>query len=85
LTRFAAPDNLNIMPIFEYRCDQCGSQFELLVRSDTVIACPSCEGRRVSKLFSVPARPAGSAAVADYSSLGPPAGGCCGGGGCGCH
>jgi hypothetical protein len=27
--------------------------FELLVRSDTVIACPSCDSRRVEKKLSI--------------------------------
>jgi hypothetical protein len=30
-----------------------------------------------------PKQPASAAKPADFSSLGPPAGGCCGGGGCG--
>jgi len=74
------------MPIFEYRCAGCGAQFELLVRSDTTVACPSCESRQVNKIFSLPARPAGSGKPADFSRLGPPSGGggCCGGS-CGCH
>lgn len=73
------------MPIYEYRCSACGHDFELLVRTDTEIACPSCEGRKVERQLSLPARHGGSAPAADYSSLGPPAGGCCGGGGCGRH
>jgi putative FmdB family regulatory protein len=41
------------MPIYEYRCKQCGQQFEQLVlkRSDT-IACPFCNGQNVQKRFS---------------------------------
>jgi putative FmdB family regulatory protein len=33
------------MPIFEYRCDDCGNKFEKLVRSsarETAAECPSC-------------------------------------------
>jgi len=31
------------MPIFEYICDDCGSKFEKLVRTNgEAIACPSC-------------------------------------------
>ena len=30
------------MPIFEYACQDCGKQFETLVRSDTVPECPAC-------------------------------------------
>jgi putative FmdB family regulatory protein len=41
------------MPIFEYECRECRSSFELLVRSDTIIACPSCESERVVKKLSL--------------------------------
>jgi putative FmdB family regulatory protein len=40
------------MPIFEYRCSSCGSDFDLLVRSDTTIACPDCGSRKVDKKLS---------------------------------
>jgi putative FmdB family regulatory protein len=31
------------MPIYEYRCEDCGSKFERLVRRDTgPVECPSC-------------------------------------------
>ncbi len=40
------------MPIYEYRCDKCGGQFELLVRADTRPACPQCGSAKVEKLFS---------------------------------
>jgi putative FmdB family regulatory protein len=41
------------MPIFEYQCTSCRSTFELLVRSDTRIACPSCESEKVVKKLSL--------------------------------
>ena len=41
------------MPIFEYRCNSCGSDFELLVRSDTTFACPECGDARIDKKLSV--------------------------------
>jgi putative FmdB family regulatory protein len=72
------------MPIFDYQCATCENRFETLVRGDTKVACPSCGGRKVEKLLSVPARAAGGK-QSDFSGLGPPAGGCCGGGGCGGH
>ena len=42
------------MPIFEYRCDACGHQFELLVFSsdETKPVCPQCNAGRVQKLMS---------------------------------
>lgn len=43
------------MPIYEYRCDECGAKFEKFVRlaSRPVEAiCPACNSRDVSKAFS---------------------------------
>jgi putative FmdB family regulatory protein len=74
------------MPIYEYHCTQCGRNFELLVRGDTSITCPSCQSRKAERMMSLPALPGAGGKPADFSRLGPPAnGGCCGGGGCGCH
>jgi putative FmdB family regulatory protein len=73
------------MPIYEYRCSACDLDFELLVRGEVRPECPFCRGVKLERLLSLPARPAGGNAPADYSKLGPPSGGCCGGGGCGCH
>ena len=42
------------MPIYEYVCDECGHEFELLVRSGAEPACPACEGRRLSRQVSLP-------------------------------
>jgi putative FmdB family regulatory protein len=73
------------MPIYDYRCAACGTEFERLVRSDTEVSCPGCNSRKLERLMSLTARPAGSTAPADYSRLGPPAGGGCCGGGCHSH
>ena len=43
------------MPIFEYRCEQCGGEFEILVLKDTVPACPTCQSERLERLISIPA------------------------------
>jgi len=43
------------MPIYEYRCEECGEKFEKLVRlgtSSSEIECPKCRGRKVEKLIS---------------------------------
>ncbi|MEM7313829.1 MAG: FmdB family zinc ribbon protein [Planctomycetota bacterium] len=58
------------MPIYEYTCSACESQFELLVRGDTKPACPTCESTKIEKEWSVPAAPSSSS-----NSL-PMAGGC---------
>jgi putative FmdB family regulatory protein len=43
------------MPIYEYTCKACGDGFELLVRHDTVVACPSCRSGEIERLLSLPA------------------------------
>lgn len=73
------------MPIYEYVCLKCESGFELFVRGETRIACPKCNGTRVERTMSLPARPGGGNSSPDFSPVGPPKGGGCGGGGCGCH
>ncbi len=44
------------MPIYEYRCLECGEKFEKLIRSinsTPQVECPKCSGLRVEKVFSV--------------------------------
>jgi putative FmdB family regulatory protein len=43
------------MPIYEYRCQGCGHQFELLVLKSTTVACPACSGAELERLLSLPA------------------------------
>ncbi len=40
------------MPIFEYRCDPCGHQFETLVRGAETPACPTCASTALTKQLS---------------------------------
>jgi len=41
------------MPIFEFRCQSCGREFEKLVfGSDPEVECESCGSRAVEKLMS---------------------------------
>ena len=43
------------MPLYEYRCDDCGTKFEKLVRSSTVvadIACPKCGQHHLTQELS---------------------------------
>jgi putative FmdB family regulatory protein len=53
----------SVMPIFEYLCKDCGKNFELLVRGSTVIACPSCDGKKLEKQLSVFAAASGGGGV----------------------
>ena len=43
------------MPIFEYRCEGCGHEFELLVLKSTIPACPTCASTALERQVSVPA------------------------------
>jgi putative FmdB family regulatory protein len=49
------PAGLNLMPIYEYKCQACSHQFELLVRSGTTPACPSCGAAQLERLISLSA------------------------------
>ncbi|HEY9593660.1 MAG TPA: zinc ribbon domain-containing protein [Spirochaetia bacterium] len=41
------------MPIYEYECKSCGGSFELFMRSDTKVVCPSCESEKVVRKLSL--------------------------------
>ena len=73
------------MPLYEYQCRACGSQFEELALADAPCpVCPACSGSDVIKLMSAASLggldaggfPAG--APAGFGGAGP--GGCGGGG-----
>lgn len=43
------------MPLFEYRCNECGRRFDLLVgvvAEKVELRCPRCGSRRATKLMS---------------------------------
>jgi len=44
------------MPIYEYRCGNCGERVEVLVRSGMSAppTCPNCDSPLLEKLFSLP-------------------------------
>ena len=41
------------MPLYEYRCTGCDSQFELLIRGSAVPACPACGSTSLERLLSM--------------------------------
>ncbi len=41
------------MPIYEYACQDCGREFEVLVRSGTAPECPQCQSATLEKKLSV--------------------------------
>ena len=40
------------MPLYDYHCKACEADFELLVRSDPVPACPHCGATDVERTIS---------------------------------
>lgn len=63
------------MPIYEYTCQDCGTDFELLVRSDTRLECPTCQSTQLEKQLSVFAT-AESSSAAPAMACGAPCGSC---------
>ncbi|MGC8837370.1 MAG: FmdB family zinc ribbon protein [Anaerolineae bacterium] len=44
------------MPIYEYRCDQCGAEFQELrpmAQADAPIRCPKCGGEETHRKLSL--------------------------------
>ena len=42
------------MPIYEYSCNSCGHEFEVLVRKSDLPACPECASEDLERLLSLP-------------------------------
>ncbi len=59
------------MPIFDYRCDDCGSVYEILhkVREKAEdVVCPSCGSTHARKQMSAPAVSMGGTSPSESSS-----------------
>lgn len=44
------------MPIYEYKCEECGKTFEVLTKAsnrDDEKKCPDCGSKKVKRAFSV--------------------------------
>ena len=67
------------MPLYEYRCQDCGEKFEKLTRigsRDQEVTCPLCGSSRTKRAISLCATAgSGSAAGADVAASCAPAGG----------
>lgn len=58
------------MPIYAYRCTECGHEFDRFFTSHqrmtaTRVACPHCASRRVRRLISAPHIKSGGTASSD--------------------
>ncbi|HWP59774.1 MAG TPA: zinc ribbon domain-containing protein [Candidatus Acidoferrales bacterium] len=63
------------MPIYEYRCRRCATDFEyFLLSSQETVACPKCQGQEVERKLSVFSSPSAGGEPRSAAS----------GGGCGC-
>jgi len=83
LENFRRAGYLLLMPIYEFHCDKCERDSEILVRSSDwkAAACPHCGSKKLTKKFSTFA----SAGAGENHSKGNGGGGHCCGGGCHCH
>ncbi len=73
------------MPIFEYRCSECGNKYEVLHKSSSSneeIICPECHSANSKKLLSTFS--ASFAGGTDFSSGGYGSDSTCSTGTCGC-
>jgi putative FmdB family regulatory protein len=64
------------MPIFEYACRDCGSQFEYLTREGRSPECPSCASDQLEKQLSTFAVNANGAAAKAHAPAFGPCGSC---------
>ncbi len=53
------------MPLYEYQCQACGGQHELLVRTTEEVRCPQCNSSRLVRLLSVTAPPVTASSRSD--------------------
>jgi putative FmdB family regulatory protein len=74
------------MPIYEFHCEKCERDSEILVRSSDWkgTECPHCGSTKLTKKLSVFASAAGDGHPTPSSGGGNGGGHCCGGG-CHCH
>jgi len=76
MSRFQRTDGENHpMPIYEYRCRDCGERFEILQRlgqGAEGLVCPGCGAEPVEKVFSTFAATGGDSAKSASASCGAP-------------
>jgi putative FmdB family regulatory protein len=46
-------EEAQVMPLFDFRCRSCGSEFEALVRASDLPVCPSCKSAKLEQLPSM--------------------------------
>jgi putative FmdB family regulatory protein len=68
------------MPLFQYTCNNCDHDFEMLVNRGDVIVCPKCKSKRLEQQLTLPGIP--QVKDAFPSSCGDPSLPPCGAPGC---
>ncbi|MBM3777571.1 MAG: zinc ribbon domain-containing protein [Acidimicrobiia bacterium] len=58
------------MPLYEYACNDCHREFELLVRSTEQPVCPSCDSAELTRRLSVFAAHTNGSSVTASPSMG---------------
>lgn len=67
------------MPIYEYRCNNCGAEFELLLFSNDIPECPRCSSKDLTKKISMFATTNKDGEINSSNSSGSKCGSCSGG------
>lgn len=84
------------MALYEYKCPECEDSFDLMrpmSASDDPASCPGCGSENAARVMTSSFVSIGSGAAQTATNpmmdarmaRGAAVGGCCGGGGCGCH
>jgi putative FmdB family regulatory protein len=64
------------MPIYEYACAQCGTEFEELVFADEAVECPKCRSKNAEKKLSTFATTHADSAARARGEMPGPCGSC---------
>ncbi len=74
------------MPAYTYECDKCGDIFDVRrsMADESPVVCTTCRSRRVQRVYHALAMVGASSSGSSESPASYDAGGCCGGGACGC-
>jgi putative FmdB family regulatory protein len=74
------------MPIYEYICEDCSTEFEkIVINKQQEITCPKCSSKKNTIQLSVFSSATGNGSSSKSSGGFTGGGGGCCGGGCGCH
>ena len=69
MTSVMGDERSNYMPVFEYKCNDCGSKYDMFHKSSLKqeeVSCPRCGSAKNKKLFSAFAT--ANSSESDYSS-----------------